>query len=44
LLEELLCGYFIPIDVPYEIKIDVTSDGLGFDLGEATLGYNMVLT
>ncbi|HKK40405.1 MAG TPA: hypothetical protein VJ949_13375 [Cryomorphaceae bacterium] len=44
LLEELLCGYFIPIDVPYEIKIDVTSDGLGFDLGEMTLGYNMVLT
>ncbi len=44
LLDELLCGYFIPIDVPYEIKIDVTSDGLGFDLGDATLGYNMVLT
>lgn len=44
LLEELLCGYFIPIDVPYQIKIDVTSNGLGFDLGEMTLGYNMVLT
>jgi hypothetical protein len=43
LLEDLLCGYFIPIDVPYQIKIDVTSDGLGFDLGEMTLGYDMVL-
>ena len=44
LLEDLLCGYFIPIDVPYQIKIDVTSDGLGFDLGDMTLGYNTLLT
>ena len=41
ILEDLLCGYFIPLDVPYRINIDVTEDGLGFDLGEMILGYNI---
>jgi predicted component of type VI protein secretion system len=44
LIDELLCGYFIPIDVPYTIKIDVTNDGTGMEVGEVTLGFNTVLT
>ncbi len=44
ILEELLCGYFIPLEIPYQIKIDVTTDSMGFTLGEMTLGYNIVFT
>lgn len=43
-LEDLLCGYFIPLEIPYQINIDVTTDSLGFTLGEMTLGYNIMLT
>ena len=42
ILEDLLCGYFIPLEIPFQIKIDVTDDSLGFTLGEMTLGYNVV--
>ena len=40
-LEDLLYSYFLPLDVPVLTKIMVTDDALGFNLGEAILGYNV---
>lgn len=44
ILEKLLYSYFIPLDIPVTTKIVVTEDALGFDLGEAVLGYNIKIT
>lgn len=41
ILEELLYNYFLPLDVAVITKIKVTEDTLGFDLGEAILGFNI---
>lgn len=43
ILEDLLYSYFIPLDIPITTKIVVTEDALGFNLGEAVLGYNIEL-
>jgi len=43
LLEQLLYSYLIPLDVKVITKILVTEDALGFNLGEAILGYNIQL-
>lgn len=43
ILEDLLYSYFIPLDIPVTTKIVVTEDALGFNLGEAVLGYNIEL-
>lgn len=43
MIEDLLCSYFIPLDVPYSIVLDVTEDSLGMTLGVETLGYNTML-
>jgi hypothetical protein len=43
IIDELLCSYFIPLDVPYKITLEVTEDSMGFDLGQITLGYNTTL-
>jgi len=43
ILEEVLCAYFISIDVPYDIELEVTQDSLDFILGEAVTGYNMMI-
>lgn len=43
ILEELLYSYFIPLDISLITKIIVTEDALGFQLGEAVLGYNVEL-
>jgi len=43
ILEDLLYSYFIPLDIPLATKIIVTEDALGLNLGEAVLGYNLVI-
>ncbi|MGB0424051.1 MAG: hypothetical protein ACPGED_07010, partial [Flavobacteriales bacterium] len=43
ILEEVLCAYFISIDVPYHIELEITEDSLDFILGEAVMGYNMMI-
>ena len=43
IIEDLLCAYFIALDVPYKITLDVTEDSLGFYLGDSVMGYNMML-
>lgn len=43
IIEDLLCSYFIPLDVPYQIVLDLTEDSLGMTLGEETLGYNAMI-
>lgn len=43
LVEELLCSYFLPLDVPAFVKIEPTESAWGFDLGAAYLGYNVQL-
>lgn len=43
IIEDLLCSYFIPLDVPYRIVLEVTSDSLGMTLGENVLGFNTMI-
>ena len=43
IIDELLCSYFIPLDVPYKLILESTEDSLGFDLGEVTLGHNAMV-
>lgn len=43
IIEDLLCSYFIPLDVPYSIVLEVTSDSLGLTLGDNTLGFNTMV-
>ncbi len=43
ILVDVLCSYFIALDVPYEISLQVTEDSLGFELDENVLGFNTCL-
>jgi predicted component of type VI protein secretion system len=43
LITELLCSYFLPLDLSYNLKIKVTESTLGFDLDNAVLGINSML-
>ncbi len=43
ILEEFLYNYFIPMDVIVVTKIEVTEDAWSLTLGEAFLGYNVIL-
>lgn len=43
IIEKILCSYFIALDVPYVIQLEVTEDTLPFQLGESVMGFNMML-
>jgi predicted component of type VI protein secretion system len=43
IIADVLCSYFIALDVPYEICLQVTEDSLGFQLDENVLGFNTCL-
>lgn len=42
-LTEILCSYFLPLDTPVELDIQVTEDSYGVGLGETYMGYNFEL-
>ena len=44
IIDDILCSYFIPLDVPYKIELVSTEDSQGFELGEVTLGYNTMIS
>lgn len=43
LITELLCSYFLPLDLSYSLQIKVTEDTMSFDLDSAVLGVNTLL-
>lgn len=43
LITELLCSYFLPLDLSYKLEIKVTEDTMHFDLDSAVLGVNTLL-
>jgi hypothetical protein len=43
IIDEILCSYFIPLDVPFKIELISTDDSQGFELGQVTLGYNTMI-
>lgn len=43
LITDLLCSYFLPLDISYNLRIKVTEDALGFDLNNCVLGVNTLL-
>lgn len=44
IIDEILCSYFIPLDVPYRLELVTTEDSQGFELGQVTLGYNTMIS